>query len=94
MNTQDPVVSAYNRAYKTHYAQIKYKTMTQAWGEQARALKDEVVAGARATGGVCRAGTGVGVLLGLARLCFVLAVALSQPNNRQRDKHQSNPLGG
>ena len=48
---QDPVVSAYNRAYKTHYARIKYKTMTreefQAWGEQARVLRDEVLAGQR-----------------------------------------------
>ena len=26
---QDPAVSAYNRAYKTHYARIKYKTMTR-----------------------------------------------------------------
>jgi len=46
---QDPVISAYNRAYKTHYARIKYKTMTReeflAWGEQARAFKDEVLAG-------------------------------------------------
>jgi len=48
---QDPVVSAYNRAYKTHYARIKYKTMTreefQAWGEEARAFKDDVLAGER-----------------------------------------------
>jgi len=48
---QDPVVSVYNRAYKTHYARIKYKTMTreefQAWGEEARAFRDEVLAGQR-----------------------------------------------
>ena len=46
---QDPVVSAYNRAYKTHYARIKYKTMTReefaAWGERARVFRDEVLAG-------------------------------------------------
>ena len=48
---QDPVVSAYNRAYKTHYARIKYKTMTReeflAWGEQARVFRDQVLAGER-----------------------------------------------
>lgn len=45
----DPVMAAYNRAYKTHYARIKYKKMTreefQAWGEQAREFRDDVILG-------------------------------------------------
>lgn len=44
-----PAIQAYNRAYKTHFARIKYKKMTkedfQAWAELARKFRDEVTAG-------------------------------------------------
>ena len=45
----DPISVAYNRAYKTHYARIKYKKMTreefQAWGEEAKGFRDDVILG-------------------------------------------------
>ncbi|HBL83298.1 MAG: hypothetical protein A2Y17_10220 [Clostridiales bacterium GWF2_38_85] len=44
-----PAIQAYNRAYKTHFARIKYKKMTkedfQAWAEEARKFRDETTAG-------------------------------------------------
>ena len=45
----NPAIQAYNRAYKTHFARIKYKKMTkehfQVWAEEARKLRDKVLAG-------------------------------------------------
>ena len=44
-----PAIQAYNRAYKTHFARIKYKKMTkedfQAWAELARKFRDDTTAG-------------------------------------------------
>ena len=49
---QNPILAAYERAYKTHFARIKYKKMTaeefRKWGERARTCRDEVLAGTRA----------------------------------------------
>jgi len=46
---EDPVHRVYSRAYKTHFARIKYKLMTreefQAWSVEAREKRDKVLAG-------------------------------------------------
>jgi len=46
---ENPAIKAYNRAYKTHFARIKYKHMTkaefQSWAETARKFRDEVLDG-------------------------------------------------
>lgn len=45
----NPAIKAYNKAYKTHFARIKYKRMTkdefQIWAEYARKYRDEVMDG-------------------------------------------------
>lgn len=44
-----PAFQAYNRAYKTHFARIKYKKMTKEsfkeWAEEARKFRDQTTAG-------------------------------------------------
>lgn len=46
---ENPEFKAYNRAYKSHFARIKYKRMTKeqfrVWSEQAREFRDEVTKG-------------------------------------------------
>ena len=46
---ENPAFKLYNRAYKTQFARIKYRRLTkpqfQVWAEQARELRDKVVAG-------------------------------------------------
>lgn len=45
----DPVHKAYSRAYKTHFARIKYRKTTKEeftiWSEMARAMRDKTLAG-------------------------------------------------
>ena len=45
----NPAIKAYNKAYKTHFARVKYKRMTKeefmAWAEIARDFRDKVLAG-------------------------------------------------
>ena len=47
--SKEPAIKAYNKAYKSHFARIKYKKMSkeafQAWSEMARRMRDEVIAG-------------------------------------------------
>ena len=46
---ENPEFKAYNRAYKSHFARIKYKRMTKeqfkAWSELAREMRDKVTNG-------------------------------------------------
>ncbi len=45
----DPVHKAYSRAYKTHFARIKYRKITKEeftiWSEMARRMRDKTLAG-------------------------------------------------